>query len=88
MRQFTVTYSMLYNFSAHLHKDIDNYCSGCLFSNLNRGILGLIIINRGADIKWLVCCKESTTVNLINPHNHLNVLTEVDVSIISIAVFW
>lgn len=48
----------------------------------------MIIINRGADIKWLVCCKESTTVNLINPHNHLNVLTEVDVSIISIAVFW
>lgn len=34
MRQFTVTYSMLYNFSARLHKDIDNYCSGCLFSNL------------------------------------------------------
>lgn len=34
MRQFTVTYSMLYNFSARLHKDIDNYGSGCLFSNL------------------------------------------------------
>lgn len=88
MRQFTVTYSMLYNFSAHLHKDIDIIVLVVCFQIYNRGILGLIIINRGADIKWLVCCKESTTVNLINPHNHLNVLTEVDVSIISIAVFW
>lgn len=31
MRQFTVTYSMLYKFSARLHKDIDNLILFWLF---------------------------------------------------------
>lgn len=65
-------YNIHFDFGAHLHyvhKNIDNYCSGGLLSNLYSRYLGLIIINRGTDIKWLVCCKESTTVNLIYPHN-------------------
>lgn len=43
MRQFTVTYIMLYNFSAHLHKDIDIIVLVVCFQIYNRGIWVLLL---------------------------------------------